>query len=167
MLHALQLDECVRSSLGVYMNLQKIVIALALAASSLSAFAADKQQLAAKLFDAIVLPQTEPLVDRMLVAMAREKNPPTEVLKIYKETLLGVFRNPEYRQAYISAYIRLFSEEELVQIMDLAKSPAFLAFARESGNVAQLTYPAFVKVNAEMKKQLQARLAEKGLSGWE
>jgi hypothetical protein len=149
------------------MSLSKIFVALTFAASSFSAFAVDKQQLAAQLFDTIVLPQTEPLVDRMLVAMAREKNPPAEVLKIYKETLLGVFKNPEYRQAYLSAYIRLFSEEELVQIIELAKSPAFLAFARESGNVTQLTYPTFMKVNAEMKKKLQARLAEKGLSAWE
>jgi hypothetical protein len=149
------------------MRFHNVLLALAIVVWPLFASAADKQQLAARLFDAIVLPQAEPLVDRMLLAMARENNPPAEVLKIYKETLLEVFRNPEYREAYISAYTRLFSEEELAQIIDLAKSPAFLAFARESANVTQLTYPTFMKVNAELKKKLQARLAEKGLSKWE
>jgi len=148
------------------MRFYNFVVAIVIAVSPFPTLAADKSQLATQLFDAIIVPQAEPLVDRMLLAMARENNPPAEVLKIYKETLLEVFRHPEYREAYISAYMRLFSEQELTQIIELSKSPAFLAFARESSNVTQLTYPTFAKINAQMKKKLETRLTEKGLSKW-
>ena len=132
----------------------------------LPAAAADKQELAAKVFDAVVMPQAEPVVDRMLVALARENRMPEAVAKMYKETLLEVLRHPDYRKSYIAAYMRLFSEQELSGILELAKSPAFVAFSREAANITQLTYPTFVQLNAVMKQKLDARLGEQGLGEW-
>jgi citrate lyase beta subunit len=141
-------------------------IVLLTIAISTPVLAADKQQLAAKIFDTVVLPQVEPVVDRMLLTLVREQNPPTEVVKIYKETILEVMRHPEYREAYISAYTNLFSEQELSQAVELAQNPAFVAFIREGGNITQLTYPTFVKLNSAAKENLEKRLSAAGLDKW-
>lgn len=133
---------------------------------SMPSTAADKQQLAAKLFDAVVMPQAEPVVDRMLMAFVREKRPPEAVVQIYRESILEVFHHPDYRRAYVTAYTQLFSEQELLGLVELGTSPSFLAYAREAGNVTSLTYPTFMQLNSVMKQKIEGRLTERGLAAW-
>lgn len=63
-------------------------------------------------------------------------------------------------------FVRSFSEQGPSGLVELAKAPAFVAYAREAGNITQLTYPTFVQLNARMKQKLEARLTEQGLAAW-
>lgn len=117
-------------------------------------------QLAGEIFDKTVALQAEPLIERLLTAMAREKKLPKEVIDIHREFQLRMFRSPEYRQSYVDAYVSAYSEAELATLVDLANHPGFKIFLAKSQRITELTYPTFVALMNKNRPELEKQLRE-------
>jgi hypothetical protein len=137
-----------------------IVVLFSLAFSASANANTQKAALAGEIFDKTVALQAEPLIERMLTAMAREKKLAKEVIAIHREFQLRMFQSAEYRQAYVDAYSATYTEDELHALVDLANHPGFKIFLAKSQRITEMTYPTFVALMNKNRPELEQRLRD-------
>ncbi len=68
--------------------------------------------------------------------------------------------SPAYAEAKIAVYMEVYSEEELTQILAIAKTPAFRIFQAKHQQTLRLSAPKLVQLARENEPELARRLQQ-------
>lgn len=123
---------------------------------------ADDSSFANRLFEKTVALQAEPFIDRLLIAVSREKYLPDAVVQIYRNSILELMHSSRYKKAYVDAYNKTFSESELKILVDLADHPGFALYLTKGSKITELTYPTFLDLLKLSKESVSQKLTAAG-----
>jgi hypothetical protein len=140
---------------------QALVIAVSWAAMLPLAYAQDSHRKAAQALHEVLI-ATDATTSIQLVASAMGAQDP--VLRKHKAIVEGwladQIASPAYAEAKIAVYMEVYSEEELTQILVIAKTPAFRIFQAKHQQTLRLSAPKLVQLARENEPELARRLQQ-------
>lgn len=129
------------------------------------AFATDarKIELASQFYDSTTGKQVETIASEAASGILREDPTKVRQSEIYREWARETFSSPEYRAIYVDYMLEVFTEEDLVQLNEWARSPTFQKYFVAWPKFQAWSASRFQSFLRQKNPELMRRLSAEGL----
>ena len=138
-----------------------LVTAVAWLAMFPLAYAQDSHRRAAQALHEVLISADATTVIQLVASAMGAQDP---VLRTHKTVVEGwladQIASPAYAEAKIAAYMEVYSEEELTQILAMAKTPAFRVFQAKHQQTLRSSAPKLIQLAQENGPELERRIQQ-------